>query len=154
MSETYIKINNKNKRKRLIYTNAPVKSHPKKDGFYIVSSAFLEKNATNPKIKLHVKRGDTVMVISGSDKGKTGKIIAAFPKEGKIIVEGVNIIKKHLKPRGVGRAGEIVEKEAPIFASKVMYYDSNKKEPTRLGYRFLKDGKKVRYSKASGEQID
>ena len=104
--------------------------------------------------KLHVKRGDTVMVISGNNKGKTGKILAAFPKEGKVIVEGINMIKRHQKPRGMGRAGEIIEKEAPMFASKVMYYDSNKKRPTRLGFKFLKDGKKVRISKISGEQID
>ncbi|OGI09802.1 MAG: 50S ribosomal protein L24 [Candidatus Melainabacteria bacterium RIFCSPLOWO2_02_FULL_35_15] len=94
------------------------------------------------------------MIISGQDKGKTGKVIAAFPRESKVIIEGVNIIKKHQKPRGVGQAGEIIEKEAPIFASKVMYYDTTKKKPTRIGYKILKDGKKVRVSKASGEQID
>lgn len=154
MSEQYIKINNKNKKRRVIFSNAPIKGHPKKGGFYIVSSAFLKKDASNPRPKLHIKRGDTVMVISGQDKGKTGKVIAAFPRESKVIIEGVNIIKKHQKPRGVGQAGEIIEKEAPIFASKVMYYDTTKKKPTRIGYKILKDGKKVRVSKASGEQID
>ena len=154
MSELYIKINNKNKRRRVRFSNAPITGHPKKRGFYIVSSAFLKQSITNPRPKLHVKRGDTVMIVSGSDKGKTGKIIAAFPQEGKVIVEGVNIIKKHQKSRGVGRPGEIVEKEAPIFASKVMFYDLNKKKPTRLGHKFLKDGKKVRISKISGEQVD
>lgn len=154
MSEQYIKINNKNKKRRVIFSNAPIKGHPKKGGFYIVSSAFLKKNASNPRPKLHIKRGDTVMVISGQNKGKTGKVIAAFPRESKVIIEGVNIIKKHQKPRGVGQAGEIIEKEAPIFASKVMYYDTTKKKPTRIGYKILKDGKKVRVSKASGEQID
>ena len=154
MSEQYIKISNKNKKRRVIYTNAPVQGHPKKRGFYIVSAAFLRKGATNPKPKLSVRRGDTVMVISGADKGKTGKIIAAFPREGKVIVESVNMIKRHMKPRGVGRAGEIIEKEAPIFASKVMFYDSTKKTPTRVGHKILKDGKKVRISKKSGEQID
>ena len=154
MGEQYININNKNKKRRVIFSNAPIKGRPKKDGFYIVSSAFLKKNVTNPRPKLHVRRGDTVMVISGQDKGKTGKVIAAFPRESKLIVEGVNIIKKHQKPRGVGQAGEIVEKEAPIFASKVMYYEANKKRPTRIGYKILKDGKKVRVSKISKEQID
>lgn len=154
MSEQYIKINNKNKKRRVIFSNAPIKGHPKKGGFYIVSSAFLKKDASNPRPKLHIKRGDTVMVISGQDKGKTGKVIAAFPRESKVIIEGVNIIKKHQKPRGVGQAGEIIEKEAPIFASKVMYYDTTKKKPTRIGYKILKDGKKVRVSKISGEQID
>ena len=154
MSEQYIKINNKNKRRRVIYTNSPIKGHPKKGGFHIISAAFIKQGVSNPRPKLHVKRGDTVMVISGQDKGKTGKIIAAFPRESKVIVEGVNIIKRHQKPRGIGQAGEIVEKEAPIFASKVMFYDANKKRPTRIGYKIVKEGKKVRVSKVSGEQID
>lgn len=154
MSEVYIKIPNKNKKRTLIYTNQPIGAHPKKGGFYIVSRAFLREGRTNPKSRLHVKRGDMVMVISGQDKGKTGKIIAAFPKGGKVIVEGVNMIKRHQKPRAMGQAGEIVEKEAPIFASKVMLYDSVKKKPTRIQHKFLKDGKKVRISKVSGEQID
>lgn len=155
MSETYIKISsNKNKKRRVIYTNAPIKGHSKSGGFYIVSNAFLKQGVTNPKPKLHVRRGDTVTVISGKDKGKNGKIIAAFPREGKVIVEGINMIKRHMKSKGMGRPGEIIEKEAPIFASRVMYFDANKKKPTRIGHRFLKDGKKVRYSKVSGEQID
>ena len=154
MSEIYIKINNKNKKKRLRYTNAPINGRPKSGGFYIVSKAFLKDGATNPRPKLHVKRGDTVMVVSGSNKGKTGKVIAALPMEGKVIVENINMIKKHQKPKGMGRAGEIIEKEAPIFASKVMLYDSVKKKPTRIGYKILKEGKKVRISKVSGEQID
>ncbi len=154
MSEQYIKINNKNKKRTVIYTNAPVKGHPKKGGFHIVSGAFLKQGASNPRPRLHVRRGDTVMVISGQDKGKTGKIIVAFPRESKVIVEGVNIIKRHQKPKGIGQAGEIIEKEAPIFASKVMFYDTTKKKPTRIRYKILKDGKKVRVSKVSGEQID
>lgn len=154
MSEQYIKINNKNKKKRVIYSNLPIGGHPKEKGFYIVSRAFVKEGVTNPRPKLELKRGDTVMVISGSEKGKSGKIIASFPREGRVIVEGVNIIKRHQKPRGVGRAGEIIEKEAPIFSSKVMFYDSNKKRPTRIGHKVLKDGKKVRVSKVSEEQID
>lgn len=154
MSEQYIKVNNKNKARKLLYSNMPISGRPKRGGFYIVSRAFLEEGRTNPKPKLHIKRGDTVMVISGSDKGKTGKVIAAFPRKGKIIIEGVNIIKRHQKPKGVGRAGEIVEKEAPVFASKVMLFDELKKKPTRIGYKILKDGKKVRVAKVSGEQID
>lgn len=154
MSEQYIKPINKNKKRRVIFSNAPIKGQSKKGGFFIVSKAFLKSNVSNPRPKLHVKRGDTVMVISGKDKGKTGKVIAAFPRESKVIVEGVNIIKRHQKPRGMGQSGEIVEKEAPIFASKVMFYDANKKRPTRIGYKILKEGKKVRVSKVSGEQID
>ena len=113
MSEQYIKINNKNKSKKIIFTDAPIKQRPTKDGYYLVSRAFVKPGVTNPKTQLHVKRGDTVMVISGKDKGKTGKILAAFPKKGKVIVEGMNIIKKHKKSRGLGQAGEIIEKEAP-----------------------------------------
>ena len=154
MSTTYIKINNKNKKKRVIYTDSPIASQTKKGGFYIVSKAFVKEGVTNPKAKLSVRRGDMVMVISGSDKGKTGKIVATLPREGKVIVEGINKIKKHQKPRGMGQSGEIIEKEAPIFASKVMFYDQNKKKPTRIGHKLLKDGKKVRVSKVSGEQID
>ena len=155
MSKTYINISsNKNKKRKLRFSNFPIGGQPKKDGFYVVSRAFVKENSTNPKPTLQIKRGDTVMVISGSEKGKTGKIMAALPQEGKVIVEGINIIKRHMKSRGVGRSGEILEKEAPIFASKVMLYDSAKKKPTRIGHKFLKDGKKVRISKVSGEQID
>ena len=110
MTDTHIKINNKNKKREVIYSSLPIKGHPKKGGFYIVSRAFLKDGATNPRPSLHVKRGDTVMVISGQDKGKTGKVIAAFPRESKLIIEGVNIIKRHQKPKGIGQAGEIVEK--------------------------------------------
>lgn len=155
MTEQYIKITgNKNKPKKVVYTSLPIKGRPKSGGFYVVSGAFLKEGVTNYKPKLHVKRGDMVMVISGKEKGKVGKIIGCFPQEGKVIVENVNIIKKHQKSRGVGRAGEIIEKEAPVFASKVMLYDETKKSPTRIAHKFLKDGKKVRISKLSGEQID
>ena len=88
MSTIYIKTNNKNKKNRVIYTDSPIASHPKKGGYYIVSKAFVKEGVTNPKAKFSVKRGDTVMVISGSDKGKTGKVLAVFPREGKLIVEG------------------------------------------------------------------
>lgn len=155
MSEQYVKISsNKNKGRKLTFAKAPIGSKPKKKGGHLVSSAFVTKGSSNPRPKLHVKRGDTVLVISGKDKGKTGKVIGAFPRKGKVIIEGVNIIKRHKKPTGMGRAGEIVEKEAPIFASKVMLFDDTKKKPTRISYKYLKNGKKVRISKVSGEQID
>jgi len=116
-----------------------------------------------PKIKfvpksLHVKTGDTVMVISGrskdeldkpGDKGKIGKILKVFPKKGKIVVEGVNIIKKHVRPEAGGQ-GRIVEREAPIYSSKVMLYDEIAKKPTRIGHKMV-NGKKMRFSKKSGE---
>ena len=110
-----------------------------------------------PKVKfvpdrMHVKSGDTVFVISGKDKGKTGKVVKVFPKKGKIIVEGVNIVTKHLKPTQMNPQGGVVTKPAPIFSSKVMVYDEKAGKATRVGYKVI-DGKKVRYSKVSGEVL-
>lgn len=110
-----------------------------------------------PKIKdipnrLHVKTGDTVYVISGKDKSKTGKVLRVFPKKGKILVEGINIIKKHLKPNQMNPQGGVVEREAAIFSSKVMLFDEKAGKPTRVGFKF-ENGKKIRYSKKSGEVI-
>ncbi len=110
-----------------------------------------------PKVKfvpnrMHVKSGDTVFVISGKDKGKTGKVVKVFPKKGKIIVEGVNIVTKHLKPTQMNPQGGVVTKPAPIFSSKVMVYDEKAGKATRVGYKVV-DGKKVRYSKVSGEVL-
>ena len=116
--------------------------------------------------KLHVKTGDTVIVISGrskdlprneksaqtGDKGKIGKILKVFPKTGKIIVEGVNIQKRHVKPNATNPQGEVVEREMPIFASKVMIWDESAKKPTRIRKEF-RDGKKVRVSVVSGNEI-
>ena len=99
---------------------------------------------------LHVKRDDTVMVIAGKDKGKTGKIRRAYPKESRVIVEGVNITKRHLKARpGVTQSG-IIEREAPIHASNVMLVCGNCKRPTRVGHKFLDDGTKARICKRCG----
>lgn len=104
--------------------------------------------------KLHVKTGDTVVVITGKDKGKQGKILAAFPKKNRVLVEGVNMVKKHSKPTPANPQGGIVTQEAPIHASNVMILDPKTGEPTRIGYKFLENGKKVRYAKKSGEIID
>ncbi|AKU26863.1 50S ribosomal protein L24 [Geobacillus sp. DSP4a] len=102
---------------------------------------------------MHVKKGDKVQVISGKDKGKQGVILAAFPKKNRVIVEGVNIVKKHSKPSQANPQGGIIEKEAPIHVSKVMPLDPKTGEPTRIGYKIV-DGKKVRYAKKSGEILD
>ncbi|PKR83125.1 50S ribosomal protein L24 [Heyndrickxia camelliae] len=102
---------------------------------------------------MHVKKGDKVMVITGKDKGKTGVILAAFPKKDRVIVEGVNIIKKHSKPSQVNPQGGIISQEAPIHVSNVMLLDPKSNEPTRVGYQDV-NGKKVRVAKKSGEVLD
>ncbi|MBY0121928.1 50S ribosomal protein L24 [Bacillus sp. S/N-304-OC-R1] len=102
---------------------------------------------------MHVKKGDKVMVISGKDKGKTGIILAAFPKQDRVLVEGVNIVKKHSKPSQVNPQGGIISQEAPIHVSNVMPVDPKSGNPTRVGYKTV-DGKKVRVAKKSGEVLD
>jgi large subunit ribosomal protein L24 len=101
---------------------------------------------------MKVKKGDTVLVIAGKDKGAKGKVIKAFPKEQRVLVEGVNRIKKHTRitqnQRGA-QSGGIVTQEAPIHVSNVMVVDSDGK-PTRVGYRIDEDGKKVRISRRTG----
>lgn len=90
---------------------------------------------------MHVKKGDKVMVISGKDKGKTGVILTAYPKKDRVLVEGVNIIKKHIKPNQANPQGGIVSQEAAIHVSNVMLIDPKTGEPTRVGYK-VEDGKK------------
>ena len=102
---------------------------------------------------MHVKKGDKVMVISGKDKGKTGVILSAFPKKDRVLVEGVNIVKKHVKPNQLNPQGGIVSQEAAIHVSNVMLIDPKSGEPTRVGFK-VEDGKKVRVSKKSGKVID
>ncbi|MGG0239311.1 50S ribosomal protein L24 [Bacillus rhizoplanae] len=102
---------------------------------------------------MHVKKGDKVQVISGKDKGKQGVILAAFPKENRVIVEGVNIVKKHSKPSQLNPQGGIITKEAPIHVSNVMPLDPKTGVPTRVGYK-VEDGQKVRVAKKSGELLD
>lgn len=102
---------------------------------------------------MHVKTGDKVKVLTGKDKGKVGVITKAFPKKDRVIVEGVNVIKKHQKPSQLNPNGGIVEKEAAIHVSNVMLIDPTTNEPTRVGYKVI-DGKKVRVSKKTGEVID
>ncbi|WP_236588326.1 50S ribosomal protein L24 [Tumebacillus amylolyticus] len=106
------------------------------------------------KAKLHVKKGDNVIVITGKDKGKKGTILEAYPSEGRVLVEGVNIVKRHTKPNQVNPQGGIVEKEAPIQASNVMIVDPKTGTATRVGKKILADGSKVRYAKKSGESLD
>ncbi len=104
--------------------------------------------------KLHVKKGDTVLVLSGKDKGKKGKIIEAIPKKDKVVVEGVNKVKRHTKPSQKVPQGGILVKEAPLYASKVMLVCPECNEPTRIKKTAKADGKMVRTCKKCGEIID
>ncbi len=102
---------------------------------------------------MNFKTGDKVVVISGKDKGKEGKIIKTLRSENRVVVEGINMIKKHVKPNGQ-TAGSIVEMEAPIHASNVMMLDPKSKKRTRIGHTTDKKGNKVRIAKKSGEILD
>jgi large subunit ribosomal protein L24 len=113
-----------------------------------------KKVSGNRSNKMHVKKEDTVIVISGKDKGKKGRVIAAFPRENRVLVEGVNMVKKHAKPSQANPQGGILNQEAPIHASNVMLVDPKSGAPTRIGYKVLDNGKKVRVAKRSGEIID
>ena len=103
-----------------------------------------------------VKKNDTVLVIGGNDRGKKGKVLKVFPKVDKVIVEGVNLIKKHSRPTQQMPQGGIIQKEAPIHISNVKVVAPKTNIPTRLGIKVLKDGSKVRYAKhedCGGEEI-
>ncbi|MEN1140941.1 50S ribosomal protein L24 [Listeria monocytogenes] len=102
---------------------------------------------------MHVKKGDKVKVITGKDKGKSGKVLTAFPKKDRVLIEGINMVKKHTKPSNVNPQGGILNVEAPIHVSNVMLLDPKTGEPTRVGYE-VKGDKKVRVAKKSGEVID
>ena len=103
--------------------------------------------------KMHVKRGDKVVVIAGKDKGKEGNVIAAFPEENKVIVEGVAVAKKHQKARMQGQASAIIDKEMPIDASNVMRVCPKCGKPARVGVKVFDDGSKAKYCKKCGETI-
>ncbi|EQB8400700.1 50S ribosomal protein L24 [Listeria monocytogenes] len=102
---------------------------------------------------MHIKKGDKVKVITGKDKGKSGKVLAAFPKKDRVLIEGINMVKKHTKPSNINPQGGILNVEAPIHVSNVMLIDPKTGEPTRVGYE-VKGDKKVRVAKKSGEVID
>lgn len=102
-------------------------------------------------MKVHVRKNDTVMVISGKDKGKTGEVLTVMPKTGKVVVKGVNVVSKHQKPSQANMQGGIIKKEAPIYSSKVMLYCTKCKSVTRISNKILEDGAKVRVCKKCGE---
>jgi large subunit ribosomal protein L24 len=114
----------------------------------------MAKTQTVTRYKMHVKTGDTVQVITGKDKGKVGEVLKVFPKKSRVIVKGVNIQTKHVKPQQEGESGRIVTREAPIHSSNVMLYSEKQKVASRVCYTFNADGRKVRMLKKTGEVID
>ncbi len=103
---------------------------------------------------MNIRKGDTVMVIAGRDKGKKGKVRRTFPSESRVVVDSINMIKRHTKPRGAARQAGIVEQEAPIHISNVMLICSKCNNPVRVGSRLLEDGKKVRVCLSCHEVVD
>jgi len=103
---------------------------------------------------MKIRKNDTVLVIAGKDRGKKGKVRFAYPKEQKLLVEGINFIKKHSKARGQARQAGIIDLEAPIHVSDVMLFCDKCNHPTRIGFRLLEDGRKVRICQSCREVID
>jgi large subunit ribosomal protein L24 len=111
-------------------------------------------------VSLKIRRGDTVEVISGKDSGKTGKVLRVEPKKNRLYVEGLNMIKRHQRPRSLkdtqrgGKVGGVIEKEGPIHASNVMFVDPKQNRPTRIGVERPADGKRVRIARRSETRIE
>ena len=103
--------------------------------------------------KLHIKKGDTVVVITGNDKGRKGRVLEVIRKTERAIVEGVNLMKKHTKPNAESPQGGIIEKEASVHISNLMLFNAKSDGPTRIGRKLNDQGKLVRFSKKSGEEI-
>jgi large subunit ribosomal protein L24 len=106
------------------------------------------------RVKMHVKKNDVVMVMSGKEKGKTGKILKVITKKNRVIVEKVNFIKRHQRPTGQLRQGGIIEKEGPLHISNLMIMCGKCNRPVRVGRKVLEDGRKVRICKECGEVLD
>ena len=103
--------------------------------------------------KMKIKKGDRVKVIAGRSKGKVGDVLRVLPTESRVVVSGVNMIKRHTKP-GRTEQGGIIEREAAIHVSNVALLDPKSEKPTKVGFKFLEDGRKVRFARASGETLD
>jgi large subunit ribosomal protein L24 len=103
---------------------------------------------------MRIRKGDTVKVIAGNDRGKVGKVLKVFPDKNRIIIEGVNMIKRHSRPTPKNRKGGIIEKEGSVNASNVIFFDGRSNTVARVGHRILSDGKKVRINKKTGEIIE
>ena len=109
--------------------------------------------ASTNKKRFHIKSGDTVYIVAGKEKGKTGKVIKVLTKKNAALVEKLNIVKRHERQSQKNPTGGIVEKEAPIHLSNLMHLDPSERQPVRTGRKVLASGEKVRYSKKSGEEI-
>jgi large subunit ribosomal protein L24 len=103
--------------------------------------------------KMKIKKGDNVVVISGRDKGKSGEVLRVFPTESRVIVQGVHIARRHTR-QSMGNPGGIVDKELTIHVSNIAHIDPASSKPTRVGYKFLEGGRKVRFARRSGEVLD
>jgi large subunit ribosomal protein L24 len=101
-----------------------------------------------------IRKGDVVEVITGVSKGKRGEVLRLMPKDDRAVVQGVNIAKRHTKPRGMGEPGGIIEREATIHLSNLMLVDPTSEKRTKVGFRVLEDGRKIRVSKATGQTIE
>ncbi len=102
---------------------------------------------------MKIKKGDKVIVVAGKDKGATGTVLKTFASKDRVLVEGINMMKKHVRSSQFNPDGGVVEQEAPIHVSNVMLVDPKTKKPTRIGYKFEDDGKKVRFAKDSGQTL-
>jgi len=100
-----------------------------------------------------IRKGDTVVVISGTSKGRRGEVLSVAPRDDRAIVRGVNIVHRHTKATGPGQPGGIIDKEASIHLSNLMLVDPTSEKPTKVGFRILEDGRKVRIAKATGEVV-
>jgi len=100
---------------------------------------------------MKIKKGDNVVVISGKDKGKEGTVSRVMPRSNQVLVDGINVVKKHQKPSGQNQQGGVIDRDMPLDASNEMFVHKGK--PTRVGYKVLADGKKVRIAKTTGEEI-
>ncbi|MDJ0582144.1 50S ribosomal protein L24 [Crocosphaera sp.] len=115
----------------------------------------MSKKKSSPKrYKMHIKKGDTIQVISGRDKGKVGEVTDTLPKTSQVVVKGVNVRTKHVKPQQDGESGQIATIEAPIHSSNVMLYSTKEQVASRISYTFTEEGRKVRMLKKTGEIID
>ena len=101
-----------------------------------------------------IRKGDRVIVVTGADKGKRGEVLTVLPKDNRAVVQGVNVAKRHTKPSGMGQPGGIVEKEATIHLSNIALIDPKTDKPTKVGFRTLDDGRKVRVNRGTGDVIE